>query len=60
LQLIVAISGGVKIAGRAPTITDFMPAESRKTRDPALSEARLRVAMESWAAAQKPKKKKDK
>jgi len=60
LQHISAIAGGVKISGRAPKMTDFLPSSAKVKLDPALSEARLRVAMESWAAEQKPKKKKDK
>jgi|TARA_R110000850_G_scaffold206485_1_gene332668 hypothetical protein len=57
---IVAVSGGVKISGRAPKITDFLPESSRPTKDPALSEARLMVALEAMAAAQKPNNPKDK
>tara|TARA_R110000823_G_scaffold160573_2_gene292084 strand:- start:1381 stop:1665 length:285 start_codon:yes stop_codon:yes gene_type:complete len=59
-QYITAVAGGVKISGRSPRISDFMPVSAKKKINPALSEARLRVAMESMAAAQNPKKTKAK
>lgn len=53
LQHIIAVSGGVKINGRAAKFEDFMRTEKKK-KNPKLAEAQLKVALLAFA---KPEKK---
>ena len=53
VQHITAVSGGVKIKGRAPRFEDFMPTVEKKKVDPVLSEARLKIALQTWAKQKK-------
>lgn len=52
MQHITAVAGSVKIKGRSPRFDDFMTTEKRK-ENPALSEAKLKVALRTWAGKQK-------
>jgi hypothetical protein len=55
LQHIIAVSGGVKISGRPPRLTDFLPHKNKPKVSAELSEARLKIAFHAMAKAQQRK-----
>lgn len=55
LQHIIAVSGGVKISGRAPRLADFLPRRGKPKVSAELSEARLKIALQAMAKAQQRK-----